>query len=97
MAWADAFRAITEVPATLFGAPQLGRLRPGAHADLVVWSADPLEIGTQVLAAFVGGVEVPLVSRQDALFERWRTVRPGPEVLSLPDRLPPVTTPVPPR
>jgi imidazolonepropionase-like amidohydrolase len=89
MAWSDALRAITSAPAELFGAKDLGRIAPGAMADLVVWSGDPLEIGTTVRAAFVGGEEIALSSRQDALFSRWRTVRSGPEPLELPDRLPP--------
>lgn len=43
---ADALRA----------ADQIGRLRPGLLADLVLWSADPLDPAAKVRQVYVGGV-----------------------------------------
>jgi imidazolonepropionase-like amidohydrolase len=67
-----ALRGLTSVPATLFGLEDRGLLRPGALANVVVWSGDPLELGTRVLHLVVGGKRVPLVSRQTRLRDRYR-------------------------
>lgn len=44
----DAWRAHTDVPAQVMGDPSLGRLVPGARADLVVLGADPFAPGAVV-------------------------------------------------
>ena len=72
LAWTAAFDAITVVPAKLFGLEHYGALAPGAVGNVVVWSGDPLEIGTRVERLFIRGHEVPLRSRQTELFERYR-------------------------
>jgi len=70
--WTAALDAITVAPAKLFGLEQHGALLPGAVGNVVVWSGDPLEIGTRVERLFIHGREVPLRSRQTELFERYR-------------------------
>jgi N-acetylglucosamine-6-phosphate deacetylase len=35
-----AFRAATVIPADTIGEPDMGRIEPGALADLVLWDAD---------------------------------------------------------
>ncbi len=69
-----ALRAITRAPALAFGLGERGVLRPGAVADVVVWSGDPFELSTVAERVFVGGVEAPRDHRQAALLERYRTL-----------------------
>lgn len=69
---ADGLAALTSVPAQLFGLRDRGVLRPGARANVVVWSGDPLELKTRVQHLFIGGRSIPLTSRQTALRERYR-------------------------
>jgi imidazolonepropionase-like amidohydrolase len=69
-----ALRAVTETPAEAFGMKGYGRLEPGAIANVVVWSGDPLETGTHVERVFVRGREEPLETRQTLLLRRYRTL-----------------------
>lgn len=69
-----AIRAVTEAPADAFGLKGYGRLEPGAVANVVVWSGDPLQIGTRVEHVFVRGREQSLETRQTLLLNRYRTV-----------------------
>ncbi|MBN94750.1 MAG: imidazolonepropionase [Deltaproteobacteria bacterium] len=71
-----ALRAITETPARVFGQADRGRIAPGARANLVVWTGDPLEISTSVERLVIGGNDVSLVSRQTELRDRYRD-QPG--------------------
>lgn len=71
--WDAALAAITTTPADIWGiADHCGRLTPGMDADLVVWSADPLELTTLVRHVFIRGVEIDTTTRQRLLFERYR-------------------------
>lgn len=68
-----ALAAITRVPAEALGmGARYGTLAAGKSANLVVWSGDPLEIGTQVLDVVIRGRRIPLKSRQSALLEKYR-------------------------
>jgi imidazolonepropionase-like amidohydrolase len=61
MSAAAARRAITTVPAELLGvADQVGSLKPETRADVVVFSGDPLDLRSRVLAVYVGGRRVYL-------------------------------------
>ena len=71
-----AVRAITQVPAEVFGLEGRGVIEAGAFADLVLWSGDPLEIGTQVEHVWINGRDVALESRQTHLRDAYR-VLPG--------------------
>jgi imidazolonepropionase-like amidohydrolase len=66
-----ALAAITTVPARLFGLDR-GRLRPGAVADLVVWSGDPFELSTRAEHVIIGGKEQSTRTRQSLLLDRYR-------------------------
>ncbi len=56
---AAARRAITTVPARLLGMDkQIGVIKTGNRADLVVFSGDPLDLRSRVLAVYVGGRRV---------------------------------------
>jgi len=70
--WDKALEAVTTAPARIFGVADLGELKKGAPADLVLWSADPFELSTKVEAVVIAGKPVPLVSRQTLLRDRYR-------------------------
>jgi imidazolonepropionase-like amidohydrolase len=68
-----AIEAITVNPARIFGmAGQFGELKPGAAADVVVWSGDPLEPLSIAETIFIGGAEQAPTSRQFLLRDRYR-------------------------
>ena len=70
--WTEALRALTANPARIWGmADRYGTLQPGRDADLVIWSGDPLEPGTQALQVFVQGEPVSLETRQTKLRDRY--------------------------
>ncbi|HRO33815.1 MAG TPA: amidohydrolase family protein [Brevundimonas sp.] len=74
--YAAAIRAITVNPARIFGMDgRFGELRPGAAADVVVWSGDPLEPLSLAEAVYIDGEEQPMTSRQFLLRDRY--ARPG--------------------
>ncbi len=70
----DAIRAVTENPAAAFGIKGYGRLEAGAVANVVVWSGDPLQIGTRVEQVLVHGRLQSLETRQTLLLDRYRTL-----------------------
>jgi hypothetical protein len=70
--WEEALAALTRTPAELFGAADRnGSIAVGRPADLVLWSADPLEVSTLADAVFIQGVAQPLRSRQTELRDRY--------------------------
>ncbi len=75
MPWEEALRAVTAGPAAVFGVGgEAGALAAGVAADVVVWSGDPFELTTWAERVYIGGRQVPLDSRQRALFERYRNL-----------------------
>lgn len=76
MSHADALRAITEAPATAFGLGGRGRIAVGAPADLALWTGDPLDTAGRLAAVWIDGAERSLSTRQTALVDRWRDVKP---------------------
>ncbi|MGE6698747.1 amidohydrolase family protein [Hyphomonas sp. NPDC076900] len=66
-----AMKALTTVPAEIFGMSGLGVLAPGARADVVAWDGDPLEITSAPTAVFIDGVSEPMESRQTKLRDRY--------------------------
>ena len=80
---AAALAALTVNPARIFGDEgRYGVLAPGAEADVVVWSGDPLELSTQAEAVFIRGVPQGLESRQTKLARRYL---PGRDRAELPE------------
>ncbi|WP_257453153.1 amidohydrolase family protein [Archangium lipolyticum] len=69
--YADALRAITSNVTEAFGL-EGGQVAPGQVADLVLWNGDPLDVSSRPLGMWVGGKQVPLTSRQQALFEKYQ-------------------------
>lgn len=71
--WEAGLKAITLNPAIIFGvSDRLGSLEAGKIADVVVWSGDPLELASRPDAVFIAGKQLPLVSRQTKLRDRYR-------------------------
>lgn len=70
--WLDALKALMLNPARIYGMDQdLGTLEPGKLADVVVWSADPLELSSSAEQVFIAGRKIPMVSRQTMLRDRY--------------------------
>jgi imidazolonepropionase-like amidohydrolase len=56
---ATALRAVTLIPARVIGVDdRVGSLEPGKAATLCVWSGDPLDVRSQVEAAWIDGRQV---------------------------------------
>ncbi|QSQ19892.1 amidohydrolase family protein [Pyxidicoccus parkwayensis] len=70
---ADALRAVTQDVAEAYSLDG-GRIAPGAPADLVLWNGDPLESSSRPVGMWLAGKQVPLTSRQQALFEKYKTL-----------------------
>ena len=68
---AEALRAITSNPATIWGLNNHGSLKVGFVADLVVWDGDPLEVTSAPVRVMVQGSWVDLRTRQDMLRDRY--------------------------
>ena len=76
MRWDHALAAITKNPAQVFGvADTYGTLEPGKDADVVIWDGDPLEVTSAPTAVFIKGQNIPLVSRQTRLRDRYRDLK----------------------
>lgn len=74
----EALRAVTIVPAELFGvADKLGSIEVGKQANLFVSDGDPFETKTNILEVFIGGWQMPMVSRQTLLYDEFLKREPG--------------------
>ena len=70
--WEAALAALTRNPAEIFGvADRNGSIERGRPADLVLWSADPLEVTTLADEVFIQGTRQPMRSRQTELRDRY--------------------------
>ncbi|HEV2865894.1 MAG TPA: amidohydrolase family protein [Allosphingosinicella sp.] len=79
LSWDEAFAAISSRPAEAIGmGAEIGSLRPGRRADVVIWGGDPLELSTAVEAVWIDGVRQSLENRQTRLRERYRQPQEGP-------------------
>ncbi|HEX6559203.1 MAG TPA: amidohydrolase family protein [Longimicrobiales bacterium] len=77
MPYDAALRAVTINPARLWGIDDhYGTLEPGKAADVVIWSGDPFELTTTAEHVFINGREMSKDTRQEELFQRYRTLRP---------------------
>ncbi len=70
--WLDALKALMLNPAQIYGMDKdLGTLEQGKVADVVIWSADPLELSSSADQVFIAGRKIPMVSRQTMLRDRY--------------------------
>jgi imidazolonepropionase-like amidohydrolase len=78
VSWGEAMAMLTSGPAEAIGmGGQLGSLRNGRRADVVLWSGDPLELASNVEAVWIDGVAQPLETRQTKLRDRYRDLAPN--------------------
>lgn len=78
LTWSQAFAAISSAPAEALGlGGEIGSLRPGRRADVVIWDGDPLELATGVEAVWIDGVRQSLENRQTRLRDRYRRPQEG--------------------
>ncbi len=76
--WGQAFATITSMPARALGMDgEIGSLRPGRRADVVVWDGDPLELSSAPVAIWIDGRAQPTRSRQSELRDRYRSPSEG--------------------
>ena len=76
--WGRAFATITSRPAQSLGMDgQIGSLRPGRQADIVIWDGDPLELASAPIAVFIDGRPQPMASRQRELRDRYMNPERG--------------------
>jgi imidazolonepropionase-like amidohydrolase len=76
VSWGEALAMITSRPAEAIGlGGQIGRLSTGEHADIVIWSGDPLEVTSGAEQVFIDGVKQPLEDHQKRLLERYRNLQ----------------------
>lgn len=76
--WGQALASITSGPAAALGMEgELGSLKPGRRADVVLWDGDPLEIESQPVAIWIDGRPQPMRSRQTELRDRYLTPAEG--------------------
>jgi imidazolonepropionase-like amidohydrolase len=79
MPWDAAVDALTVNAAEIFGvADSYGKMTAGMDADVVVWDGDPLEVMTSPDNVFIMGEEIPLVSRQTKLRDRYKEIPRAP-------------------
>ncbi|MFC3578583.1 amidohydrolase family protein [Sphingomonas hylomeconis] len=76
--WGQAFATITSKPAQALGMDgDIGSLRPGRRADVVIWDGDPLELASAPLAVYIDGLAQPMRSRQIELRDRYSVPQEG--------------------
>jgi imidazolonepropionase-like amidohydrolase len=70
---AEALKSVTLYPAQILGvADRLGSIEPGKLANLVITDGDILEARTNVRYLFIGGRQLPLVSRHTMLNDEFK-------------------------
>ena len=70
--WGAALASITSKPAAAIGMDgEIGSLRSGRRADVVIWDGDPLELASAPTMIFIDGVSQPMRSRQTRLRDRY--------------------------
>jgi imidazolonepropionase-like amidohydrolase len=76
--WGPAFATITSRPAHALGLDgEIGSLRPGRRADVVIWDHDPLELSSAPVMIFIDGMPQSISSRETELRDRYMTPSEG--------------------
>lgn len=74
----EALRAVTIVPAEIFGVSnQLGSLEVGKQATLFAADGDPFEPATNIRHLFIDGYRIPMTSRHTQLHQEFLNRQPG--------------------
>lgn len=78
VSWDDAFAMISSVPAAIMGLQgKVGSLLPGANADVVIWSGDPLEVMSAAEQVWIDGEAQDLDNHMSKLRDRYRDLAAG--------------------
>lgn len=78
MGKAEALKAVTIVPAEIFGlADKLGSIEQGKVANLVVCTGDMFEHKTEIKHVFIDGWMIPMDNRQTQLYDEFLQRAPG--------------------
>jgi imidazolonepropionase-like amidohydrolase len=78
LSWGEALATITSAPAEAVGmGGEIGSLRAGRRADVVIWSGDPLDNSAAAEIVLIDGVQQPLANHQTKLRDRYRTATEG--------------------
>jgi imidazolonepropionase-like amidohydrolase len=73
LSWGEALATITSRPAEALGlGGEIGSLRAGRRADVVIWDGDPLDTTSLPQMVMIDGVQQPLDNRQTKLRDRYR-------------------------
>ena len=72
----EGLKAVSTNVAEVFGL-EGGTIEPGAVADLVIWSGDPLEVTSYAEGVMIGGARQSLVNRSTRLRDRYLKPQPG--------------------
>jgi len=74
----EALRAVTIVPAEIFGvADEVGSLEVGKKATLFISDGDPFETRTNINQVFIDGWMIPMESRHTRLYDEFLERSPG--------------------
>ena len=72
LTWDQALEAITLAPARIYGVDAtVGSIESGKEADLIIWSADPLELTSYPDQVYIQGAAISMESRQTLLRDRY--------------------------
>lgn len=78
MGWREAYKAVTVVPAEMFGLLDMyGTVERGKYANVFVADGDPFETKTQIKHLFIHGYKIPLESRHTLLYDEFLDRDPG--------------------
>jgi imidazolonepropionase-like amidohydrolase len=76
--WGQAFATITSKPAEAVGIDaEIGSLRSGRRADVVIWDGDPLEASSAPITVYINGIVQPLDNHLTELRDRYRDAHVG--------------------
>ena len=74
----EALKAITIVPAEIFGLDsELGSIEVGKKANLFISDGDPFETKTNIEQVFINGWKIPMESRHTLLYDEFLKRNPG--------------------
>lgn len=77
LSWDEALKGVTLNPAKIFGVKDYGALEPGQEADVVLWSGDPFEVTTVAERVWIRGKDIPMITRQTKLRDRYKNLTPS--------------------
>jgi imidazolonepropionase-like amidohydrolase len=69
--WDVALRAITSNVAEVFGLKEIGMIKEGYKADLIIWEKDPLEVSAFAQQIYISGRLMSSESRSTRLRDRY--------------------------